>query len=51
MDAGPHQRFAHIFTKPAQSPISIPVHHNKVKPVYVRKIKNICEGKSDQGEG
>jgi predicted RNA binding protein YcfA (HicA-like mRNA interferase family) len=38
----------HVFTKPGQSPISIPVHGNKVKPVYVRKIKHICEGGSEQ---
>jgi predicted RNA binding protein YcfA (HicA-like mRNA interferase family) len=38
--AGSH----HVFTKPGCLPISIPVHKNKVKPVYVRKVKAICEG-------
>jgi predicted RNA binding protein YcfA (HicA-like mRNA interferase family) len=40
----------HIFTKPGSLPISIPVHKNKVKHVYVRKTKAICEGK-DPGKG
>lgn len=34
----------HVFTKPGSLPISIPVHKNKVKPVYVRQVKAICEG-------
>ena len=35
----------HIFEKPGQSLISIPVHHGKVKPAYVRKIRKILEQK------
>jgi predicted RNA binding protein YcfA (HicA-like mRNA interferase family) len=38
----------HIFTKPGSLPISIPVHKNKVKHVYVRKAKTICEGQGKQ---
>lgn len=34
----------HVFTKSGSLPISIPVHKNKVKPVYVRQVKAICEG-------
>jgi predicted RNA binding protein YcfA (HicA-like mRNA interferase family) len=30
-----------IFEKPGKSLLSIPVHKNKVKPVYVRQIKKI----------
>ena len=33
----------HIFEKTGQSLISIPVHHGKVKPSYVRKIHKILE--------
>jgi predicted RNA binding protein YcfA (HicA-like mRNA interferase family) len=33
----------HIFEKPGQSPLSIPVHHNRVKPAYVRRINKIIE--------
>ncbi|MBX3405354.1 MAG: type II toxin-antitoxin system HicA family toxin [Phycisphaeraceae bacterium] len=36
----------HVFTKPGSLPISIPVHKNKVKRVYVRQVKAICEGQS-----
>lgn len=39
----------HIFTKPGSLPISIPVHKNKVKHVYVRKAKAICEGQGGAG--
>lgn len=38
----------HIFTKPGELPISIPVHRGKVKTVYVRKIEKICGGKEDE---
>jgi predicted RNA binding protein YcfA (HicA-like mRNA interferase family) len=31
----------HIFTKPGAEHVSIPVHHGKVKPVYVRKIEKL----------
>ena len=33
----------HIFTRPGQAPISIPVHRNKVKHVYVAKARKIIE--------
>jgi len=33
----------HVFTKPGENPISIPVHRNKVKAVYVAKIEKICQ--------
>ncbi len=33
----------HIFTKAGQTPISIPVHRNKVKHVYVAKTRKIIE--------
>ena len=36
----------HIFTKAGQSPISIPLHRKRMKPVYVRKVHQICEGES-----
>ena len=35
----------HIFDKPGQLQLSIPVHHGKVKPAYVRKIRKIIEQK------
>jgi predicted RNA binding protein YcfA (HicA-like mRNA interferase family) len=35
----------HIFEKVGQPLLSIPVHHGKVKPVYVRKIRKIVEQK------
>lgn len=38
----------HIFTKPGQLPISIPVHRGKVKAVYVRKVEKICRGEEDE---
>lgn len=31
----------HVFTKPGELPVSIPVHKGKVKPYYVRKINKI----------
>jgi predicted RNA binding protein YcfA (HicA-like mRNA interferase family) len=31
----------YIFEKPGRPLVSIPVHKNKVKPVYVRQIKKI----------
>ena len=34
----------HYFTKPAVEPFSIPVHHGKVKPHYVRQVEKICQG-------
>ena len=35
----------HMFEKPGQALLSIPVHHGKVKPAYVRKIRKILEQK------
>lgn len=34
----------HVFTKPGQSPVTIPVHKGKVKPHYVHQVKKICKG-------
>lgn len=34
----------HCFVKPGETLLSIPVHGGKVKPLYVRQIKKICEG-------
>ncbi len=34
----------HIFDKPDEMPISIPVHHGKVKHVYVRQIQKKLGG-------
>jgi predicted RNA binding protein YcfA (HicA-like mRNA interferase family) len=31
----------HIFTKPGALPVSVPVHHGKVKPAYVRQIEKL----------
>jgi len=31
----------HVFIKPGQLPLSIPVHNQKVKPIYVRKIEKL----------
>ena len=31
----------HVFTKPGELPLSIPVHKGKVKPYYVKQIKKI----------
>lgn len=33
----------HVFIKPGRLPISIPVHKNKVKAVYARKVQQILE--------
>jgi predicted RNA binding protein YcfA (HicA-like mRNA interferase family) len=33
----------HVFVKPGKPPISIPVHKNKIKAVYARKIRQILE--------
>jgi predicted RNA binding protein YcfA (HicA-like mRNA interferase family) len=35
----------HIFEKAGQSLISVPVHHGRVKPAYVRKIRKIIDQK------
>jgi predicted RNA binding protein YcfA (HicA-like mRNA interferase family) len=34
----------HYFTKPGEQPFSIPVHHGKVKPYYVRQVEQVCQG-------
>jgi predicted RNA binding protein YcfA (HicA-like mRNA interferase family) len=34
----------HIFDKPGERPITIPVHHGKVKHVYLRQIRKAFEG-------
>jgi predicted RNA binding protein YcfA (HicA-like mRNA interferase family) len=31
----------HVFTKPGADLVSIPVHHGKVKPFYVRQVEKI----------
>lgn len=38
----------HYFTKAGSTPLSIPVHGNKVKPVYVKQIRKQIE--EDQGK-
>jgi predicted RNA binding protein YcfA (HicA-like mRNA interferase family) len=40
----------HVFIKPGQRPVIVPVHHNKVKPVYVQKVDKICR-EADAGSG
>jgi len=40
----------HIFTKEGESPISIPVHRQKVKHVYVREIKKKLEENREAGD-
>jgi predicted RNA binding protein YcfA (HicA-like mRNA interferase family) len=39
----------HIFEKPGQPIVSIPVHGGKVKPVYVRKIDNLIAAAEERG--
>jgi predicted RNA binding protein YcfA (HicA-like mRNA interferase family) len=34
----------HYFTKPGATPLSIPVHHAKVKAYYARQVRKICQG-------
>jgi predicted RNA binding protein YcfA (HicA-like mRNA interferase family) len=34
----------HIFKKNGAPDVSIPVHHGKVKPFYVRQVKKLIEG-------
>jgi predicted RNA binding protein YcfA (HicA-like mRNA interferase family) len=34
----------HYFTKPGEEPFSIPVHHGKMKPYYVREVEKVCQG-------
>ena len=40
----------HVFTKPNELPISIPVHGGKVKPYYARKVNKICEEEEDEDQ-
>ena len=37
----------HIFARAGQLPLSIPVHHGKVKAFYVRQVKKILQAESD----
>ncbi|MCE9604518.1 MAG: type II toxin-antitoxin system HicA family toxin [Planctomycetia bacterium] len=39
----------HIFTKPAAPLFSIPVHHGKVKPFYVRQVAKLTERGPEPG--
>jgi predicted RNA binding protein YcfA (HicA-like mRNA interferase family) len=32
----------HTFTKSGHAPVIIPVHHGKVKPVYVQEVERVC---------
>lgn len=32
----------HTFTKAGERPVIIPVHHGRVKPVYVQEVNKIC---------
>ncbi len=41
----------HIFARPGHTPISIPVHRNKVKHVYVAKVSKVIEQDRPQGDG
>jgi predicted RNA binding protein YcfA (HicA-like mRNA interferase family) len=34
----------HIFRKPGEPIVTLPVHHGKVKHVYVRQIRKALEG-------
>lgn len=40
----------HVFTKPDNLPISIPVHRGRVKAVYVHKIEKII-AEEERGKG
>jgi predicted RNA binding protein YcfA (HicA-like mRNA interferase family) len=33
----------HIFDKPGERPVTIPVHHGRVKHVYLRQIRKALE--------
>jgi predicted RNA binding protein YcfA (HicA-like mRNA interferase family) len=39
----------HTFTKRGQRPVVIPVHRNRVKPVYVQEVKKICSEEKEAG--
>lgn len=34
----------HVFTKPGEHPIVLPVHRGKIKPVYDREVRKRLEG-------
>jgi predicted RNA binding protein YcfA (HicA-like mRNA interferase family) len=36
-----------IFARAGQLPLSIPVHHGKVKAVYVRQVERIIQAQSE----
>lgn len=37
----------HVFAKPGRLPVSIPVHHGKVKAFYVKQIEQLLAGEGD----
>ena len=39
----------HTFTKAGRPPVIIPVHHGKVKPVYVQEVERVW--REEQGGG
>lgn len=40
----------HVFERPGSQIVIIPVHKNKVKPVYARKVKKIIEADEEAEE-
>ncbi|NJO55497.1 MAG: type II toxin-antitoxin system HicA family toxin, partial [Rhodospirillales bacterium] len=38
----------HIFTKPEAQTVSIPVHHRKVKAIYVKQIEKLIADEKEQ---
>ena len=40
----------HVFTKPGELPISIPVHKGKIKAVYARKVEEILRAEDRRNE-
>jgi predicted RNA binding protein YcfA (HicA-like mRNA interferase family) len=41
----------HIFERAGRPLVSIPVHHGKVKPYYVRQVKRIVEAENQGPQG
>jgi predicted RNA binding protein YcfA (HicA-like mRNA interferase family) len=41
----------HIFEKPGQTLLSIPVHRGRVKPNYARQVKRIIEAEAPEADG
>ncbi len=41
----------HSFARAGHTPISIPVHRNKVKHVYLAKVSKVIEQDRPQGDG